>query len=129
QATVAAAGVLAAGQTLASGLIPARVALLTEGVLKAMLIRKIKTLVVACAVLFAGLGGTLISQTGAQRIPPAAQFAEQPAGKKPDDNLKNTLLALDRNMWEAGVRGDWQERIKFLADDLVTISIHGKNGK
>lgn len=46
-----------------------------------------------------------------------------------DDSLKKTLLDLDRQVWEAGARGDWRERQKFMADDLVSISVLGKYGK
>jgi RNA polymerase sigma factor (sigma-70 family) len=48
-ATVQAAARLAAGQAVVAGVVPARVALLTEGVLKAMLLTKLKSVMVTVA--------------------------------------------------------------------------------
>ena len=49
-ATVKAASMLAAGQTVATGLISAKVAALTQGAMKAMLLTKLKTMVLALTV-------------------------------------------------------------------------------
>src|SRR5262249_61190627 len=58
--TIKAAGLFAAGQVAATGAIPARVAALTEGVVKAMLVSKIKTATaVALVALALAAGGTL----------------------------------------------------------------------
>jgi RNA polymerase sigma factor (sigma-70 family) len=116
------------GKTAASGLISARVATLTQGVIKAMFMSKLKTaLTVTLTLVLIGMGGSSLlwqatAGSGDDKSVAAAAGADQ-------DNLKNTLLALDRHLWEAFARGDWQERRKFLADDLVSISILGKYGK
>ncbi len=120
--TVRAAMGVAAGEAVTGGLVSAQVAALVQGVLSAMLMTKLKTAVVV-AVVFLGLGGSLLSQSRMGPTTPAGAQA------KADDNLKNTLLALDRHLWEAFARGDWRERQKFLADDLVSISLLGKYGK
>jgi RNA polymerase sigma factor (sigma-70 family) len=122
--TVRAAMGVAAGEAVTGGLVSAQVAALVQGVLSAMLMTKLKTTVVV-AVVFLGLGGSLLSQSRMGPTTPAPAGAQA----KADDNLKNTLLALDRHLWEAFARGDWRERQKFLADDLVSISPLGKYGK
>jgi hypothetical protein len=70
-----------------AGLISARVAALTEGVLKAMLLTKLKTVsgLVPALVVIAGMTGTLWQPLGAaqeslERLP--VQAAEKPAGKE-----------------------------------------------
>jgi hypothetical protein len=56
-ATVKAAALFAAGQTVAAGIIPAQVTALTEGVLKAMFLTKLKIVaVVLLLIAVAGLG-------------------------------------------------------------------------
>jgi RNA polymerase sigma factor (sigma-70 family) len=127
-ATVKAAALLATGKTASSGLLSARVAILTEGVIKAMFMSKLKTaLAVTLTLVLVGMGGgSLLWQAAAG--PTEARSGAAAAGAE-QDNLKNTLLALDGHLWEASSRGDWQERRKFLADDLVSISILGKYGK
>jgi ketosteroid isomerase-like protein len=92
-----------------------------------MFLRKVKT-AVAVTLVFAcvGLGGVFSVRSADGGAVPA-EHSRAEAG--PEDNLKNTLLALDRHLREASARGDWRERGKFYADDMVTISVLGKNGK
>jgi RNA polymerase sigma factor (sigma-70 family) len=104
------------------------VANLSNGVLRAMWIHKLRTAVVlVVAVTGVGLGAGFAwhSHVAAEpRIPPAPTD-----GKKAADHLTNTLLALDQHLWEASAKGDWQERAKFLADDMVSVSVRGTYGK
>jgi uncharacterized protein (TIGR03067 family) len=73
--TIKAAPLVAAGQTTASGLISIRVATLTEGVLKAMLLRKLK---IATAVLLI----VTLTALGVGYLCGPSAVAQQPADKK-----------------------------------------------
>jgi RNA polymerase sigma factor (sigma-70 family) len=59
--TVKAAHLFAAGQRAAAGLIPAKVAALTEGVLRAMLLSKLKLVTVVLLVIFSVIGTGLLT--------------------------------------------------------------------
>jgi RNA polymerase sigma factor (sigma-70 family) len=62
--TVKAASLTAAGQMAVAGMIPVKVAALMEGVMKAMLITKLKTVTAALLIVAgAGIGGGLISRS------------------------------------------------------------------
>jgi len=68
--TVKAAAMIAAGQATVAGVVPAKVAILTEGVIKAMLLSKLKTATVGLllAALFTGAAGAIYqSQAAAQQ--------------------------------------------------------------
>src|SRR5581483_4738563 len=105
--TIKAVTLLAVGQAAATGLIPAKVVALVEGVLKAMLMTKLKT---ALAICFATglllLGSAYGYRTLAADKTPAAPPEERTpaAGKAPaalcDDKLRDTLLVLDKKLWE-----------------------------
>jgi uncharacterized protein (TIGR03067 family) len=79
--TIQAVSLLAAGKTAATGIISAKVAALTEGMVQAMFITKIKSVlaVVLVALALTGAAG-LIYQTQAAEEPMAQ--GEQPVGKK-----------------------------------------------
>jgi hypothetical protein len=68
--TVKAAGLLAAGPAVVTGVISTQVAALTEGVVKAMLLTKLKTITAVSAIALAlGVAGTGV---GSLAIPAAA---------------------------------------------------------
>jgi RNA polymerase sigma factor (sigma-70 family) len=110
-ATVKAAVLLAAGQAAPAGLVSAKVAALTEGVLKTMLLTKLK---IATAVLLVGVlaGGAAMlalpplatGQTHARKTgkPAPAPRETQPADKKAD---------------EAQAAKGWKERLTIKAPD------------
>jgi len=80
--TVKAACRIAAGQTTAAGLVPCKVALLTEGVLKTMFMTKLKNVMAVLLVMAAAIGlgaGFLGYGTAAAQQTPAGQ---QSPGKK-----------------------------------------------
>jgi RNA polymerase sigma factor (sigma-70 family) len=127
--TIKAATLFAAGQA-AAGAISARVAALTEGVVKTMVLSKHKTALVILLVALLGLGGTGLGWTtdAAEDDLPPQQSAPETRGKKhDDDNLKNTLLALDKHWREAASRGEWQEIEKFYASDYLGVGTVGKS--
>jgi RNA polymerase sigma factor (sigma-70 family) len=126
--TVKAASLFAVGKA-AAGVVTARVAALTEGVLRAMLLNNQKTvLVVVLAALLALGGGTLVWSSRAGENGFAAGHSDpQTAGTKQDNNLKNTLLALDKHLREAAGRGEWREIEKFYAPDYLGVGTVGKS--
>jgi RNA polymerase sigma factor (sigma-70 family) len=77
--TIKAASALAAGQALTAGLVSSRVATLTEGVLKTMLLTKLKIAVAVVLMLaIAGVGaGRWFLQTEAAERPPAPPVADK----------------------------------------------------
>jgi RNA polymerase sigma factor (sigma-70 family) len=125
--TVKAARLCAAGQA-AAGAISARVAALTEGMLQTMMLTKPKTaLAVFLAALLALGGGALWSRAVETGLPSQQSGREGSGKKQDDDNLKNTLLALDKHLREAASRGDWREIQKFYAADYLGVGTVGKS--
>lgn len=125
-------------QRLPTSTMAPRVLSLTNDILKGTIMTKAKwitTAVVCSAMLAIGINYTPAQprtekdNKGLHPHVPVLNKLESSKKPEPIDNLKNTLLALDKHMWEAGAKGDWQERQKFMADDLVSISILGKYGK
>jgi RNA polymerase sigma factor (sigma-70 family) len=108
-ATIKAANLLAAGR--ATGAIAAPVAALTEGVLKAMLMTRLKSVLGTALVLgLLTLGGVFGYRTlAAEKAPP------EPA----KDRLADTLVLLDKQWWEAASSYDVDTLSKILADDWV----------
>jgi hypothetical protein len=84
-------------------------------------------LVTATLGLGVGVGGVLVWQSRAAET--GSSPGELSAKDRDEDNLTNTLLALEKHRWRAGERGEWQEEAKLLADDLLTVSSYGRNGK
>jgi hypothetical protein len=127
-ATVKAAGLVTAGQA-AAGANSARVAALTERVVRSMVLTKHKTTLVVCLVALLGLGGGALGWPGraAEDGLPPAQAAGQTPGQQRDDNLKNTLLALDRHLREAAGKGEWREIERFYAPGYLGVGTVGKS--
>lgn len=89
--TVKTGSVLAAGGTTRAGVVPATVAALTDGVLKTMLLTKLKAVtavLVGVAVAAVGLG--VLADPGFAPAPPAARAGEEP--KKGEQAGNVTLL-------------------------------------
>ncbi len=134
-ATVRAAALFAGRKSIESMVAPSVLALTNE-TLKGMTMKTTKWAIasLACsAMLVVCVGFTTAQIPEAKNRGLDARLPIKPttAPKPPDanENLKNTLLALDKQIWEAGAKGDWKERQKFLSDDMVSISILGKYGK
>jgi RNA polymerase sigma factor (sigma-70 family) len=129
--TIRAANLFAAGK-VAAGAVSARVAALTEGMVRTMVLSKPKTIPVLFLIALLALGGGALGWPGgaAETGLPPQQAGPQPAGKKPaDDNLKNTLVALDNQLWEAASRGDWQQIQKFYAAEYLGVESVNKSNK
>jgi RNA polymerase sigma factor (sigma-70 family) len=122
--TVEAASFVAAGQAVTAGAISAQVAALTEGVLKTMLLNKLKVTVAALVIL--GVLGI-----GAGALPRRTEAAQSPSGaskslvaRQDEGNLKETVLALEKRIWEAHVRQDLDVFKNLLAEDYVGLDLH-----
>jgi RNA polymerase sigma factor (sigma-70 family) len=123
--TVQAATLFAAARS-ATGLISAPVAALTEGVLRTMLLNKLKIALVAPLVLVA-LGIGLSGLTRETRAAGPAAAAAKPAPPVRDEgNLKEMVLALEGRLWEAHRKQDLDTFKNLLADDFVGLDMFGK---
>ncbi len=125
--TIEAASVFAAGR--AAGVVPARVAALAKGALRAMLLSKLRVVAaVVAALAVVALGGGLLS-----RVPVTAEAAAPPAppgGKedssKGNETLKNTLLTLEKAWLASDGKPGTDTYGQFLADDFVHIAPDGE---
>jgi RNA polymerase sigma factor (sigma-70 family) len=126
--TIQAATALAAGQAAATGVISVEVATLTEGVLKSMLLPKLKTAVaVLLAVLVLGAGpgtaGLLYMARPAQGTPDGseAKDAKQVGGAATADDKKGDRPALS-GTWG---KKDGALKIEFADKGVMKIAPHG----
>src|SRR6202035_1763506 len=113
--TIEAATMVAGRQATVAGVVPAKVAALMEGVMKAMLMTKLKTVTAVLLVVSAvGMGGGLLSrsttaaaQTADERLPKAAgkQRADQRTPKVTRDD-RTTELRSGSLIFGLGVNSD-----------------------
>jgi hypothetical protein len=121
--TVKAASVIAAGQAAAAGLISAKAAALTEGVLKTMFLSKLNVAVVAFLVIGTlGIGISAQTRRTLATDPPPAG-SKSALSSQDEGNLKETVLALDKRIWEAHARQDVDVFKNLLAEDFVGLDI------
>jgi RNA polymerase sigma factor (sigma-70 family) len=85
--TIKAATLFAAGQAAAAGAISVTVAALTEGVLKTMLVTKLKTLSVVLMVAVVGMMALGVGATALIAEPPEAKQADRDTPKQKDDTM------------------------------------------
>jgi hypothetical protein len=113
-ATVKAASLFAAGKAAVPGAVSAPVAALTEGVLKAMLMTKIKV-----ALSLGIVVGLLLMASALGFRAMAADKA--PAAKSDNNRLRDTILVLDKMWWEAAAKHDVDTLDKLMADNFVGV--------
>ena len=102
QATVQAASVFAAGKTIATGMISTPVAALTEGVLKAMLLKKIKIMLAALVLLMlasSGVGLLAHQVLASGPMQAVGEPAAQP--EKPKQAASNNTITVKHLVVEA----------------------------
>jgi RNA polymerase sigma factor (sigma-70 family) len=109
-AAIKAVTVVAEGPA-AAGLISAQAAVLAEGVVKAMLLTKVRTVVGICL----AVGALLLGSLCGYRTLAADKTPSPPS----QDRLADTLTLLDKQWWEAASRYDVDTLGKILADDWV----------
>jgi hypothetical protein len=123
--TIKVASFFAAGPAVASAVVSTRVAALTEGTLKSMLLRKLR----AAGVMMLAIGalgiaaGALAQRTGAGDPRPPVSKSAAP---RPDEGkLKKTVLALEKRIWEAHTKQDIDVFKSLLADDFTGTDFRG----
>jgi hypothetical protein len=130
--TIKAATGFAAGQA-AAGVISAQVAVLTEGVLKAMFLNKLKgvlaTLVLVMAVLAAGSGYLLPSHAGEKGPELTIPLKTEGQKKAAVEDFNKTILAMEAKYWQAVMKFDIDALKKILGDDYILVSERGRSNK
>jgi RNA polymerase sigma factor (sigma-70 family) len=128
ESTVRVATLLTTGAATA-GAISSHALALSEGMIRTMMLSKSKTVVTALLIAFLTLGGAAVGWPDDAKD--SAVQAQSPAGaparKAGDDNLRNTLLALDKHVREAAGKGEWQEIQKFYAPEYLGVGTVGKS--
>ena len=129
--TVKATANLAAGPAAAGGMISAKVAALTEGVLKAMFLTRLKTLgtVLLAATLLAAAGGLFTYNSLAAEQEEATKGGEpQPSGKPADkakadrDKLQGAWVAVSGETGGKKAADEFVEKCKVvIAGDKITL--------
>jgi RNA polymerase sigma factor (sigma-70 family) len=122
-ATTKAAALLVAGRALTAGAVPARVLALTEGVIKTMLLMKLRAVVAVAVVVCVGAGVVgLAYQTGAAEAKPTAG-APAAAGQATSDDLEALRLEVEalRKSLQAT-----RERVRALEGQVQALG--GKDG-
>jgi RNA polymerase sigma factor (sigma-70 family) len=101
-ATIQAASLLAAGKAAATGVISAKVAALTKGVVRAMFLARLKTVTCALALtVLVGLGGVaLVPGSGLLPAAGAAAAPQEGGGAKPDAEAQQLVRQLGDSSFE-----------------------------
>jgi uncharacterized protein (TIGR02246 family) len=130
--TVKAATWVAVGQAVKAGVVSSQVAALTEGVLRAMFWSKLKiaaALLLAMTAIGLATGGLSYAMWPAEQPddfpvveprPRAGEAARPP--KDADKRLRDTLLLLNKQWWDASANQDRDTFDKLLAEDYVGIA-------
>jgi RNA polymerase sigma factor (sigma-70 family) len=119
KATARAALHVAAGQTLTTGLASAQVVTLTEGVLKAMLLSKLKTMWAVALVFLVGVGAVGLTYRPAAAQPqPARSGDTSPAARTSADDLEE--LRLEVAALRKGLEAT-RARVKTLETEVQTL--------
>jgi RNA polymerase sigma factor (sigma-70 family) len=131
--TIKAASLFAAGQAVMTGVVSATVTALTEGVLKTMLLNKLKGVLVAVALVvavLAGGGGHLLrTHAGEQGTELTIPLKTEGEKKPADEDFNKTILAMEARYWEAAMKRDAEAMSKFYADDYICFSERGRSDK
>jgi hypothetical protein len=131
--TIKAASLFVAGQAVAAGAISVKVAALTEGVLNAMLLNKLKGALVMLALVVAGLvpasGFLLPTYAGDKGRELTIPLNPQDMNKPEDADFNKTILALEAKFWGAAMKFDGDAMRNIYADDFVAFSERGRSVK
>jgi RNA polymerase sigma factor (sigma-70 family) len=113
--------------SVARGLISARVSVLTQGVLQSMLMRKLKS--AAGLVLLAGLaiGTATLTHQSSSADPEVDARPRSVQANKDQGNLKETVLALEKRVWDALKTQDRKVFKNLVADDFVGLDLSGRH--
>src|SRR5262249_37614723 len=114
ESTLKAAGLFAAGQVPLKSIASA----VAEGVLKTMLLTKLKNLVIGCVTVTFVLA--LGSAVGHRLMADDKTSVEAKAG-----NLRDTILVLDQQFWEAASKHDVETLGRLFASDYFGLGTDG----
>jgi hypothetical protein len=121
--TVKAASLFAAGQVVPAGVISTQVASLTQGVLKSMLLCKLKVAVLVVLTLgVLGIGASALTHRTVA-AEPQSRAPRSSALKEDQGNLKETVLALEKRLWDAHTTQDVNTFRNLMADDFVGFDV------
>jgi RNA polymerase sigma factor (sigma-70 family) len=131
--TIHAASLWAVGQAAAAGATSVQVAALTEGVLKAMLLNKLKgalvTLALVVACLVAASGFLLSIHAGEKEPELTIPLKKQDANKSEGADFNKMILAQEAKFWRAAMKFDGDAMQKIYADDFTGFSERGRSDK
>src|SRR5262249_11007117 len=111
--------------TAGVGLISAKAAALTEEVLRTMLLSKIKVAVVITLVIGAlGIGVSALPH-GTVAAEPPSPGSKSAVPSQDEGNLEETVLALEKRIWEAHTKQDVNAFKSLVAEDFEGRDIAG----
>jgi RNA polymerase sigma factor (sigma-70 family) len=123
--TIQAAMRFAAASGAVTVLISDKVVALTEGVLQAMFLNKLRNAICVLLILATlGLAASGLAHR-TQAADPPEPLSPSAVRKQDDGNLKETVLALEKRIWEAYKAQDRAAFQSLLADDFEGVNIHG----
>jgi RNA polymerase sigma factor (sigma-70 family) len=129
--TIKAASLIAAGKTAATGLVSAKVAALTEGVMKAMLFNKLKAAIAVVLILsFVVTGATILTcrtAAGQEDKKPAAEKPVEPAAKQEKEKEAFTAWGKEIGGLQAGLGFRPGEKRAYSHGETVTLVIRIRN--
>jgi RNA polymerase sigma factor (sigma-70 family) len=107
-----------AGQTTAAGAMSPQVAALAEGVLKSMLLAKLKLAAASVIVFVLICSAGILASYGQDEKTDSVAAAQV---KDDDEKLKETLLELDKKLWDASSSGETKVVDKLLDENYLSI--------
>jgi RNA polymerase sigma factor (sigma-70 family) len=117
----------------AGGRISARVAILTEGVLKAMFLHRLKSVLIALVVVMAALAGgsvyLLPTHAGEKDSGLTIPLNTQSTKKAEEAVFNKAILAMEAKFWKAAMKFDAESMEKIYAADFLAVSERGQSGK
>jgi RNA polymerase sigma factor (sigma-70 family) len=123
-----------AQRIVVTSLIPARVSTLTQGVLQSMFLQNLKTTVGLALLAGLMLGAAMLTSHSSAADPQILQPSRPAAAKKDQDNLqkdqgnlKETVLALEKRVWDALKTQDRTVFESLVAEDFVGLDISGRH--
>jgi RNA polymerase sigma factor (sigma-70 family) len=128
--TIHAATLVAVGQSAAAGAIPVQVAVLAEGVLKAMLMSKLKAVVAVVLVLgLLATGATVLTShtATAKAQPPAAEKPVEAPAKQKQEKEAFTVWGKEINGLQAGLGFRPGEKRAYTHGETVSLVVRVRN--
>jgi RNA polymerase sigma factor (sigma-70 family) len=116
-----------ARRSVATGLISARVSVLAQGVLQSMFMQKLMRTVGLVLLAGLALGTATLTRQSLAADPPVAAPTRSAQPNSDQGNLKETLLALEKRVWDALKTEDRTVFQNLVASDFVGLDISGRH--